>query len=831
MPLETRRQPILGQVALALAVLSAVTTPLTLGAVHASVLAVHAAFAHLALLLHVVERWKAGRPVRVSWLGLPIALGLVLHLLYLVPLPEAVRMVLSPVGTDRVLFVTAGLPPEARELVRPVLSLDPPWTAYSALRLTAALCVFVVVAGRCHRREAKRLAYWIILGATAALLLVSYGHRLFVIPKIYGVWGTGKTLAPLYAPLINPNHLGRALGVCGLLCLGRALELRTRNERLWFAAVGLVGCGSVALTASNGAVLAMLVAAPMLVLYGLQQREQRYGQRTDAPRLSRRVLVLVGLAASVVCGAIVLIAGHALSSTEDTPLWQRSKLALYAPSLRLLDDFWRTGVSPGGYQSAVPSVLAPGELWGNVTISHVENTVIQMLVDYGVLFSALLFGACLIVGLRFILSARERPQLTALFALLFLVIGDLLDFSLELGFGACLGALALGLSASAVNGTHALSTRAPVALVVAGVLAIASASFAAVAIPDERRVSDARLRTLAGDERLRAAERAMARHPSDPHYAYHLTVAARGRREMKEALAWANRTLNLRPAHPGAHQEAARALWAAGFRDQALLEYRLAYASGQPDVVEEIAGRTQKVAEIARALPDNDVRGLSVACDELSRRRSPSELACRDLAAERAPRDADLRAAAINAALKIGDVPGAVARAEKASQELRVDGELAASVVAAEAARTDLPTAFEQSTALLPGLRSPEPLLTWRVEAGRRLKRYAEAQESLKRLRSAPRRKLELGRRELDLLEARLHEKAGDLPNAFRIYARVSDRRPRDAGAALSAARVAMMLNADRDARRYARRAVRVSGGKAGADLLRRLEGDTEKAP
>src|SRR5690606_35749682 len=177
---------------------------------------------------HVTDRALKRRPVITSWLGLPLVVGLALTLFELTPLPVFLRELLNPAGTERVLFVTAALPDEARALVRAALSLDPPDTALAALRLQTALCVFVVVADRCRSRDGRRLAWFSLLALGVALALVSLGHWLLSLPEIYGVHP--RYGGAFSSPFVNPNHGSRAFGAFSLLLVGRAFLARARVE-------------------------------------------------------------------------------------------------------------------------------------------------------------------------------------------------------------------------------------------------------------------------------------------------------------------------------------------------------------------------------------------------------------------------------------------------------------------------------------------------------------------------------------------------------------------------------------------------------------------------
>ena len=104
MPLVKRAPAVVGNLALLLVISSVGLATLAFGAVHAPWMAAAAAVAHLGLVLHVVDRALKRRPLLTSWLCLPLVLGLALTLFELTPLPLFLRELLSPGGTERVLF-------------------------------------------------------------------------------------------------------------------------------------------------------------------------------------------------------------------------------------------------------------------------------------------------------------------------------------------------------------------------------------------------------------------------------------------------------------------------------------------------------------------------------------------------------------------------------------------------------------------------------------------------------------------------------------------------------------------------------------------------------
>lgn len=812
MPLVKRAPSLVGNAALLLAVTSIGTAVLAFGGVHAFWVAVAAGLAHLSLALHVVSRARTRRPVSTSWLGLPLAVGLGLTLFELTPLPLFLRELLSPGGTERTLFVTSALSDEARGLVRSVLSLDPPETALAALRLSAALAVFVVIADRCRSSSGQKLAFRALLALGALLLVVGLGHWVLSLPTIYGVH-------PRYggwfsSPFINPNHGARAYGALSLLLVGRAFLARARHEAAAFAFVGgALGVCSL-LIPSRGGTLAYVAALGLLLWWSARARRQELeGHDESKRRLAPRALLTLQLLGVGLAGALLMAGKEVLEQlfpVEEGDVSALGKFVLYGPTLDAVREYWRAGAGNNAFQSALPPTLEIGELWEAASISHAENVVLQVLVDHGVLFG----GALLLLGVGVaatLLMGSARPGIVpGLATLAFLVVGDFVDFSLEVGFGVLLAACALGLCASALLSEDIARVRVPARAALPLVVAIGGVAVwtTSMAIPDERFTTDRMLTALEGPERRTRLERAMARHPSDAHYAYSLSVDARQRKDLKGALSWANRSLILWPGHPGAHVEAARALAALGRLEQALLEYQLAWRSGanKSELLKEVAARTKDPLLRRRAVPDDDPAALAFVCRVLVKeRRFDDADPCYGDAAAMEGASEDVWLEWVRNALRREDAKAAKERVERYAKVRVVDGEMASLSAQADAFLKGPERAFASSAALAKELRNPGPLQKWRFHTARSLGDTTGARKILEELRRHLKEPKD--RDWLDRQEAMLLAEIGEHAEALDRWRRVSRRAPRDLKAALAQGELELTLGLIDEAERTWRRA------------------------
>lgn len=813
MPLVVRSRDLLSTAGLVLAVLTVVVAPLLMGGVHKETLSVLVVLAFAGAGLHILGRARARRPATLSLLGLPFALGALLGVVALLPLPSAWLSWLSPESVEQRAFVTAILPDDAKALVRDVLAIEPGETALVVVRMIVALLVFFVVADACRHRRARRLAFRIVLVGALAVFVVSLLHRLANTDEIYGIYRAyGASI--LRGPMLNANHQARVFGAFSMLLLWRALVVRARGEQLWFAAVGALSGAGVFLTLSRGGMLAYVVVALFgaFVLLRTPPADEQDAE-TSAPLAGRaRAIVGVELVALLGVALALFVAREAIleqlvSIGDETP--ETSKAMLYAPALALLDGYGRMGVTSGGFVAAYTSRIEPQTLPPN-TVEFVENIVIQTLVDHGYAIGGALLLLAVFLLASVLLTLRARVQLVALPALVFLVTGDLFDFALETPAGLLLAAFSLGLLAAhmAEEGALARRVRAWGSLAIIGGLALVVALLMPRVFTETRRATDQALLAIPEEARRPALERAVALHPLDGHLCYALAVAHRRERKLAQAVDWANRALVLWPNHGGAHVEAARALAATGRLSQALIEYKLAWVSqsvNRSSLVREVALRTADVELRLSAIPEDDPAGVGQVCAHVRREQRKEDVRrCYEIAEERAPGRYTLEL--VESSIELED--GAQARAHIVDETKPpwTDGKGALLLVRTLALVEGLDAAWARSTSLVESARDPSPLLSWRLQAAVFRKDHAAALKALAALKQRARARTEIER--LDRQEADLALAMGKKGDALKILRSLVNRRPRDVHLLLRTADLELSLGLFDDAKRTHARAI-----------------------
>jgi tetratricopeptide (TPR) repeat protein len=341
----------------------------------------------------------------------------------------------------------------------------------------------------------------------------------------------------------------------------------------------LIG-GSLLLTLSRGAIAAFVAGQLLFVLVRVVTRAM--GREAGEPRRNLAWLPL-GLALSL---------GLGLFAAQDAIIGEYlqgdfHKVEMLREGMPLVGDFPAFGVGRGAFWVAFPLV---SEWAARITFTHAENSVVQLLADWGVLIGGgALLGFGLVVARRLVKPpARIRPT-AALVGLVAFGVHNLFDFNMEVPGVAVLAAALLGtLIGSEGAGRGRSSSRnnqgVPVPRpLLAGFAAIALAMGAITALyaaphsidAEERRLREALARDDAAAFSPENMQQRLERHPASWYLPF-LAGVHEFHAGGENPLPWLARALEINPAAAAAHLYAGRAILQQGGLDQAMLEFRLA---------------------------------------------------------------------------------------------------------------------------------------------------------------------------------------------------------------------------------------------------------------
>lgn len=508
------------------------------------------------------RRWSL-HPV----LALP-ALAALLCVVQLVPLPPSVLAVVSAPAAELRDFT---LVPLGLDAWRP-LSLDVPSTARALARfLSLGSLLFVALElGRLEGVRWRLIALQAVLGVSVAV--VGFGHLLAGAEALFGVHHFIAGMS-FITPFGNTNHLAAYLALSGTAALGLTVSTKSRDVAIGWAAAALV-CGvGVFLSMSRGGITTF-VATWVLV---------------GAALLAARGGGLRAVVPWVVMGSTLLFAAlfafeQLLARAETVATVERvraTKVDLWPMLWNGERQTWPLGMGAGAFELGFSRWQTQQY---DVTFTHPENIALQAVADWGLPLAVALVLATLVLVRRLWVAVWALPlERTVLLGLVGVLLHDVFDFALELQALAVACAVLLGL----VVGSGSRAPRVRFGWrgsLFAGALLGGAAVALWLGLPTHLSAEQALQRAVTErrpvDEVRTLAVELVQRHPSD-WVLYADTAADFSRRGApREALAWINRWLFLRPSDARARLAAAQALLRLQQPMQALGELRAAFELG-----------------------------------------------------------------------------------------------------------------------------------------------------------------------------------------------------------------------------------------------------------
>ncbi|MFO8073396.1 MAG: tetratricopeptide repeat protein [Polyangia bacterium] len=621
-----------------LLVLVLATPALALGAVHAPVLAVYVVLAAGLLAYLGLDRRTVGS-VRLDLPGGLILLMIGFTALQLVPLPAGLVELISPAAHE---VRSRALEPlgSARPGWMP-LTLDVPIT----LTELGKLLLYLAVYWSClawSRRQGSSFVLSTIIAAGVSAAAVLLAHKVLLLDSVYGFYEPMhlRTSAErISAPLINENHMAALLGLCACIAIGRAISAADQSHRLPMVFLAALVGGALLLTLSRGGIAAFVAAQLVFVALMLVQR----ARKKHSEEGWRQVAWLpLGLALSLALGIFAAqdaIIGEFVGGSHR-------KIEMLGEGMPLIERFWAFGAGRGAFWVGFPLV---SDWAANVTFTHAENAVVQLLADYGIpVGAAVLVGFAVVATRRLLAPPRRAAHVAGLAALVGFGIHNLVDFNVEIPGVAVIAVAILaaiqGGERSPTSG-RPVRTRRRVPQPILHVLAAAALGVGlAVGLWASPHSVDAEERRLLadfarGDRRAFSRDRLRAtieRHPASWYIPFIAGVEAFRSGEGRP-LVWLSRALEINPSSAAAHFHAGRVVLSMGNLDQAMLELCLAarndpgLARHAADLLVRASPSFESLEDFARE-PEDEVPLWNALADALARRNLDEEAEAADLA-------------------------------------------------------------------------------------------------------------------------------------------------------------------------------------------------------
>ncbi len=529
---------------------------------------------------------------RWTWhpvLVLPVAAS-AFAVLQLVPLPPHLLAALSQPAAELREFA---LVPLGLDRWRPV-SLDPPSTA-RALARSLALGGLLFTALQLGRQEHARQRLFAVVGLVGVSVAVcGFGHLVASEELLFGVHRFSGNV-PVLTPFGNTNHLASFLTLTGTVALGLALNAKARDASMGWGVSALAIGVAVFLSMSRGGIGVFVATWGAVAALVVVRRSG--GLRGAAP------WVTIGATVTVAC----LLALEELVDRIDTvstlQKLHTTKVELWPAFFSAARPSALMGMGRGAFELGF-SRYQHTQL--DETFTHPENVALQWLTEVGFPMTLALCVAAVVVGLRVWGATRGRVlERVATVGLLGVLLHDVFDFALELNAVPAVAAVVLGLAASASpgDGRRTVRTRTLAFGVAPAVVAFVAAAHGLPShLVAEQRLAAALQDPVRVREVQPLALSLIDRHPSDYVFYANMANFATSRGDARDALAWVNRVLFLRPDDAHAHATAGRALLRLGRRTQALLEFRTSFELGDRSALPLALAVAAKEGDFQRVL-------------------------------------------------------------------------------------------------------------------------------------------------------------------------------------------------------------------------------------
>lgn len=548
-------------------------------------------------------------------------------LVQLIPLPNQILRLISPPAAELGEFALRPLGLSATRSI----TLDPPATWNEVSKHASYLLCFVVISCLAHRRRFRKRVLSTVALTGLAVAIIGYVHLLAGTDRLFGLLAFSQASPPIITPFGNPNHLAAYLSTSGTVCLPLALTAKRRRVVIGWGLAYIVLGSCICLSLSVGGIVAFFIGQLSLafILFRVARAKANRFRSTVSRNQGR--FIGTGLLAILCIACFVSYdrLTEELGVVRSFENFSRSKVRLWPEIVDAARSYRWAGMGRGTFQFGFARFQKSSP---NVLFTHAENWPLHLWSEFGpvasaglILFTMLLIGRTL-AGRR--LTAGDWSICCALGSL---AIHDLFDFSLELPACAATAVALLGVLLRTEPRPSIAQSREGVdvrrALVAGGSLVLLS--FVGIVFgrrSAEQAENDLRSRALSAipmKQFLDHAWVALNEHPAD-HLIYSTIGSVMATRQQpREALAYVNRALFLRPADAQAHLVAARALLQLGARSQAFEEYRRANEI-EPSLLDESLGLAEDISEIILLSPRKPRDSIRIA-ERLFRQRRVSD--------------------------------------------------------------------------------------------------------------------------------------------------------------------------------------------------------------
>lgn len=399
--------------------------PLALGSAHQEVVALWTAASGMGLVAYVLLAYRQGQRIYFDGLVVLGFVAMALMALQLLPIGEVLLAKLSPVALENVEFMrTVGVDLPTR------ISLAPTATLSMILLLACAICLYLLAFNFSFRNRALPGIPWVVAAAGAMVVLATVFHAVGGNQRMLGFYipqAAPDSTLRFVSTFVNNNHGAAFLNLTLFSMVGmwRAASFG-RSRGLWFFLVMGTGAASF-LMLSRAGILSMIIA---MVLMGIftQWAGVRKEQKISPAAVMFGAIILLACAV-----AFLAVFDLLLAKTEGIELLSSLKLEtkhlVWEKGLKTLNSFGTAGAGAGAFGVAFSpeNTILP-----SVTVPHLENELLEPLVEFGTLIGAALIGAlAFFLFRRLVYSRRDHTLLGIMCGVMAVWFHNLADFNIR----------------------------------------------------------------------------------------------------------------------------------------------------------------------------------------------------------------------------------------------------------------------------------------------------------------------------------------------------------------------------------------------------------------
>lgn len=400
--------------------------PLAVGSVHQTVVTLWTAAACVGLVAYALLAFRQGR--RVYFDGL-VVLGLAaiaVMLLQLLPLGEGLLSRLSPVAWENVRHMRSlGVEIPTR------LSLAPTETTSMLLLATCAIGLYLLSFNFAFRNSTSASMTGVVGTSGALVALATFLHATSSSDRILGFYASTATSPEslhFVSTFVNNNHGAAFLNLVLLAMVGMWRGSGVgRSRGLCFFLVVSIGAASFLMLSRAGILSLMVAVAIMGVFTQWSGPHKEHGASPAVVGFGAVVLLFCAFAFLALFNVVLVQTG---GIELLRPFEAESKPLIWEKGLELLGTVRTAGAGAGAFGAAFSPF---NNILPSVTIPHVENELLEPLVEFGTFIGIALVGTLAVLLFRRLLYSRSNNALLGIMCGVMAVwFHNLADFNIRI---------------------------------------------------------------------------------------------------------------------------------------------------------------------------------------------------------------------------------------------------------------------------------------------------------------------------------------------------------------------------------------------------------------